>query len=250
LPSSHQRTKNIKFITFDFLLFKQVKDMKEIIKKIKAILHLGRKTSSKHRQKSRAQSMVEFALLLPILLVLFLGMVEFGFMLNTYLSLLDATREAARAYSNSVPFELNGTVVQDDMDFYEACADLVETSLAQHSPLDSAYDDVLVSVLAVEVNEATNPDTIASITRYPDSMNNFSLWGNYPTSAYDDTKVTNYMTNFGAEPVNAGLLIVEVYYSYEGTLQIATPLITMFGPGERVMLYASTIMPLVSVRPY
>ncbi len=224
--------------------------MKDIIKKIKAILHLDGKTSSKTRQKPRAQSMVEFALLLPILLVLFLGMVEFGFMLNTYLSVLDATREAARAYSNSVPFTLNGAVVEDDMDFYTNCADLVRTSLEQHSPLDSTYDDILVSVLAVEVDETTNPDTISTITRYPDTMNNFSQWQNYPTSPFDDTDVTNYMTNYGADPVDAGLLIVEVYYSYEGTLQIATPLLTMFGPNERVMLYASTIMPLVSVRPY
>jgi Flp pilus assembly protein TadG len=207
--------------------------MKEIIKKIKAILQLSRKTSSKNRQKSRAQSMVEFALLLPILLTLFLGMVEFGFMLNTYLSLLDATREAARAYSNSVPFTAVGV---DDMDFYINCANRVESSLAQHSPLDSAYDDVLVSVLAVQVNENTNPDTITSITRYPTSLNNYSKWGNYPTSPYDNTKITNYMTNYGAEPVDAGLLIVEVYYGYEGTLQIATPLLKMFGPNERIML--------------
>jgi hypothetical protein len=223
--------------------------MKEFLKKLKTILRPGGKPSRKIRQKSRAQSMVEFALLLPILLVLFLGMVEFGFMLNTYLSLLDATREAARAYSNSVPFTLNGVVVEDDIDFYTGCADLVRTSLEQHSPLDSTYDDILVSVLAVEVDEATNPDTISSITRYPDSMNNFSQWQNFPTSPFDDAKVTNYMTNYGADPVDAGLLIVEVYYSYEGTLQIATPLITMFGKDEHVMLYASTIMPLVSVRP-
>ncbi len=156
--------------------------MKELLKKLKEILHLDGKTSRKPRQKPRAQSMVEFALLLPILLVLFLGMVEFGFMLNTYLSLLDATREAARAYSNSVPFTLNGTLVEDDLDFYTGCADRVRTALLQHSPLDSTYDDILVSVLAVEVDETTNPDTISSITRYPDATNNFSQWQNYPTS--------------------------------------------------------------------
>jgi Flp pilus assembly protein TadG len=226
---------------------KQVKDMKEIIKKIKAIFDQERKTSSKTRQKARAQSMVEFALLLPILLTLFLGMVELGFMLNTYLSLLDATREAARAYSNSVPFEDDGS---DDMDFYINCANRVVSSLAQHSPLDGgAYDDVLVSVLAVKVNENTNPDTIETITRYPTSLNNYSKWGNYPTSSFDNETIEKYMTEYGAEPVDSGILIVEVHYGYEGTLQIATPFLEMFGTNSRVMLYASTIMPLVSIRP-
>jgi len=54
--------------------------------------------------RGRGQSLVEIAIALPVLLILLSGMVEFGFMLNYYLSLLDATREAARLYSNFDPF--------------------------------------------------------------------------------------------------------------------------------------------------
>src|SRR5687768_1190322 len=103
--------------------------MKEFIAKLKQILHLDRKPSRKIPRKTRAQSMVEFALLLPILLTLFIGMVEFGFMINAYLSLTDATRQAAREYSNSQPF-LSLSPNVDNMNFYTDCAQVVIDTLA------------------------------------------------------------------------------------------------------------------------
>ena len=42
------------------------------------------------------QSMVEFALLLPILLVVALGILQFGIIYNNYVTLTDATRVGAR----------------------------------------------------------------------------------------------------------------------------------------------------------
>ena len=42
------------------------------------------------------QSMVEFALLLPILLVVALGILQFGIIYNNYVTLTDATRAGAR----------------------------------------------------------------------------------------------------------------------------------------------------------
>jgi Flp pilus assembly protein TadG len=42
------------------------------------------------------QSMVEFALLLPILLVVALGIMQFGIIYNNYITLTDATRVGAR----------------------------------------------------------------------------------------------------------------------------------------------------------
>lgn len=45
------------------------------------------------------QSLVEFALLLPIIMVLLLGIVEFGFMFNAKITLNSAAREGARVYA-------------------------------------------------------------------------------------------------------------------------------------------------------
>jgi Flp pilus assembly protein TadG len=48
------------------------------------------------REKVKGQSMVELALVLPILLILFLGLIELGMALRAYLVLVNANREAAR----------------------------------------------------------------------------------------------------------------------------------------------------------
>jgi hypothetical protein len=49
-----------------------------------------------YRKKEKAQTMVEFALTLPILLMLFFGIFEFGRLLFYYGAVVTATREAAR----------------------------------------------------------------------------------------------------------------------------------------------------------
>lgn len=47
-------------------------------------------------KNQKGQAMVEFALILPILLLLVMGIAEFGMMFNAYLSVQNATREGAR----------------------------------------------------------------------------------------------------------------------------------------------------------
>lgn len=54
---------------------------------------------SKLRKNEKGQSLVEFALVLPILLLLVLGMLEYGWMLNAKISVTGAAREGARASS-------------------------------------------------------------------------------------------------------------------------------------------------------
>ncbi len=66
--------------------------MREILKKV---LPSSTKTNSpphKAKIKSKGQSLVEIAITLPMLLALFASMIEFGFMLNYYMALIDATR--------------------------------------------------------------------------------------------------------------------------------------------------------------
>lgn len=42
------------------------------------------------------QSLVEFAIILPILLLLIMGIIEFGLIMNSYLTIQNASREGAR----------------------------------------------------------------------------------------------------------------------------------------------------------
>jgi Flp pilus assembly protein TadG len=49
--------------------------------------------------KHKGQALVEIALVLPILLMLVFGIIEFGRILNAYIMVSNASREAARYYS-------------------------------------------------------------------------------------------------------------------------------------------------------
>jgi Flp pilus assembly protein TadG len=51
----------------------------------------------RHIQNNRGQSMVEFALVLPLLLLLVFGMIEFGRVFNESLVVTAAAREGARS---------------------------------------------------------------------------------------------------------------------------------------------------------
>jgi uncharacterized protein (UPF0333 family) len=50
----------------------------------------------KHMKKENGQAMVEFALVLPILLLLVAGIIDFGWLFYNHLSANNASREAAR----------------------------------------------------------------------------------------------------------------------------------------------------------
>ncbi|MCA0172570.1 TadE family protein [Bacillus sp. RAR_GA_16] len=50
-------------------------------------------------RSEKGQSMVEFALVLPILVMLLFGIIDFGRIFHTYLAIDHASREAARAAS-------------------------------------------------------------------------------------------------------------------------------------------------------
>lgn len=220
------------------------------------ILNKQPKSSMKRFSKTKAQSLVEFAISLPVLILLFSGMVEFGFMLNTYLSLQDATRAAARYYSNSAPFEIVGNVIVDDEDFYGNVAQFAVDTLAppedlasRQIQLDSTRDNVLVSVISIDVDETATPPTIATIERFPDGQEYFKLYGSTnPATVYTDTNIEDYMTANNSTPTDSGLLIVEIYYGYEGVLGLpwTDP---FFNENDPAILYASTIMPLVAAKP-
>lgn len=48
------------------------------------------------KAKSRGQSLVEFAMVLPVLVIMIFGIIDFGMGLRSYIALTNATREGAR----------------------------------------------------------------------------------------------------------------------------------------------------------
>jgi Flp pilus assembly protein TadG len=77
-----------------------------------------------NREKQRAQGMLEFALVLPILLLLMFGIIEFGRLLFMYVSVSSASREAAR-YGAAVGDVGGGTLRYQDCDGIVAAASRV-----------------------------------------------------------------------------------------------------------------------------
>ena len=63
-------------------------------------------------RSNEGQSLVEFAMILPILLMLIMGILEFGIMLNSYLSVRNASREGARvAIVGSTDIEIKNLIL-------------------------------------------------------------------------------------------------------------------------------------------
>ena len=195
-----------------------------------------------YRRKPKGQSLVEIALAFPVLIFLFSGMVEFGFMLNYYLSLLDATREAARFYSNYDPFAADPVPARNSADwFYIDTSDMVRTFLdpslvradyeGRSLILDNTMDDVIVTVYG---------KSDSGVISWPAS-GPWHLY-NHATSAFSETSIENQMIS--GSP-NAGILVVEVVYSYEQILGLPW---TAF-LGEHIMLRAHTVMPLNAAEP-
>jgi hypothetical protein len=216
------------------------------MKKIAQLIQSGKGRYAGRRRKTRAQSLVEFAITLPVLLLLFSGLVEFGFALNFYLSLMDATRDAARYASNWDPFlrdEDDSTIViGDDMTFY---SNTIDTTMLYLDPqvkypdyegrrivLDPAQDDILVTVFAW--SEA------GGVLRYPAS-GTVSLYHN-STSRFSDAEIAS---RFEAGSPNAGLVLVEVHYNYHQRLAIGY--LAPFVPNP-LLLRSYTIMPLSAIQ--
>lgn len=68
--------------------------------------------ASKEKNQSGA-SAVEFAIILPILMTLLLGIIEFSYLFNQQISLTQAAREGAREYAlhqGTTGFDLDATV--------------------------------------------------------------------------------------------------------------------------------------------
>ena len=94
----------------------------------------------KRTRRTRGQSIVELALMAPILLIILSGLFEFGFIFQHYLAVLDSARNAAR-FSSDSQYDIrdgdpdcdelvDGTVTQD---FYRqtACLAVAELTLEQ-----------------------------------------------------------------------------------------------------------------------
>ena len=211
-------------------------------------LRIGRRTKER-RKKSVGQSLVEFTIMLPILLMMLSGLIEFGFLLNAYLDVIDAARDAARFSANDDPTKEDPFPIDPPYDnFWHRAWQGVRGSLATSSdgriswnstdPSDcvDVNGDIVVSAFEVLGTTVENRWPLG----YPAGASNC---GNY-LSKIADADVEGILS--GATIPNSGLVLIEVYYEYE--MLLGLPWITEFLP-DPIVLYAYTIMPNTFVEP-
>lgn len=215
------------------------------------------KTSSAGGKKSSSelhgQSLVEFTLMLPVILMMLSGLIEFGFMLNYYLDIIDAARETARFAANDDPIrdDATGNPMDPNPGFYDRAQDLAKQSLDSASdgriewpefapePFDCSdiHGDVVLSAFSVL------GDTVDK--RYPIGTGDagVSMCGNY-ISKMTIADVNTILS--GSLIPNSGFVLVELYYEYEMVLGL--PWIRPF-VSDPILIYAYSIMPNTNVEP-
>ncbi len=100
----------------------------------------GQRGTRKLRRDSSGQSIVEFAIVLPLLLLMFFGIFEFGRFYFTKLTLQHAVREATR-------FAVTGNVLTDPEtgEPIDRAGSIVRVILHNTDDLDVALDGVSIS---------------------------------------------------------------------------------------------------------
>jgi Flp pilus assembly protein TadG len=212
---------------------------------------LGR-SGGRSRKKSRGQSIVEFVVLLPILLMMLSGLIEFGFMLNYYLDLIDAAREAARFAAGDDPLhdDDSGNFIDPNCQFYLRAQQVAQQSLNLGSggqiTLNPATDDVIISVYSALEDgtvDARWPQNTTGCGSMHIHVGEVSLNDTH-TSGLDTT--TDIEDKLNSPAPNTGLVSVEIYYDYHMILGL--PWITAFVP-DTVTLWAYSIMPNPHAEP-
>jgi hypothetical protein len=199
---------------------------------------------------SRGQSMVEMAVLLPLLLMVLSAIVEFGFLINDFMTMQDSVRNAARfgvdgMYDNA-DTEVNCNLTRD---YFRQIGCLTVMELAQKRPslilnIANGQDDVVVSVFTIGGTSVT--------ARHPEIFGEagWSLSENTPgwETRNQSSQISSAWVNArlnGSSP-NTGLVLVEIFFQYHHKLGL--PWITAFVP-DPLLLHVYAIMPNSSAEP-
>ncbi len=227
------------------------------------------------RKRSRGQSIVEFAMMMPILLILLSGLFEFGFIFMHYLAVLDSARNAAR-FSSDSQYDVWDAIANCDSslgpatkDFYRQTACLAVAELAQEQPTITLcmpgspvspncsgdwddMDDVIISVFSV-----LRTSSPAQIVRFPSGTGNmgWSYDADLLPQAQSDARTDMHVSQFDIAKVaarlhtntpNTGYVLVEINYNYHQMLGL--PWFTQFVPNP-VKFHLYAFWPLVSAEP-
>jgi hypothetical protein len=210
----------------------------------------GGQASRAWRRGTRGQSFVELTLLVLPLMLLVIGIAEYGVLLNQYLNVLDAAREAARYNANYNPFCPEnstdplcpaGTVTSD---YYQNTATVLEQVLYPVVLDPNRNDDIIVSFFTVEGGVIT--------ARYPteEGENGWSWSANkvgYGVRNHISKQTSAFVASrMIASAPDVSVSLVEVFFNYPQTVRL--PVFLELVP-DPIPVYAYAIMPIKNVTP-
>ncbi len=219
----------------------------------------------------KGQSLVETAIVAPILLLMFLGVIEVGWALRNYVALQNANREAARFAARGRYLDFSQVTV--DSVGYPYVVQHELDSLAGQVPLDlntgTANGTVIVSHLLVDTGAvtvdhkgdcefSTEDDLIltpvtpgygyfqATFGEARPSQVDFGALGEQLRAQNEQFNCDLQQRDPGALPSVNSAIVVETYYAHP--LLVGTPILTVFLPdnGGKLWLYTKTVMRITS----
>lgn len=212
---------------------------------------------SRMRTNKHGQSFVELMLVTLILALILAGVVEFSFLLNSYLKVLDGAREGARYSNMDVAFKYVEIPVPGYVSIQTFYVNTAIQAMRVMSPIvlnGNRGDDIVISVFSVAGS---------SIVRWPAGyVNGWNLCENrldpdlqgdlnpadwsYCTPRSSHFTTGQVLARMDANAPVSGVLLVEVYYNYPQILKL--PVFDQVIP-DPILVYTYSVMPLSSAEP-
>lgn len=229
------------------------------------------------RKKTRGQSLVEFALFLPIFLILFSGLVEMGYAINMYINIVEAVREGARYGADNDPTQrdivnpgdvgypdyVNTGLPSSNMrcedpnpqnattDYYAKIYCVISATV-KPAVFDPEFDWVRMSVYRV-YRDPLGVQAPSILETWPNPAHSPSisqlagkwLWGGGGTGVITQQDIQAYINS---NTLSSAILVVEAGYQYQTLMNL--PWVTfLFGTDGTIEFRTFTIIPVSAGEP-
>ena len=189
---------------------------------------------------------MEMTVILGILLLLLVGMVEFGYLLNEYVTLTDAAREGARfgASGKVDPYIRTTSPFIENTDFFFDI-DCIVQGTNGYCPTGSPISNGALD--SVVLNPATD-NVIITFYRVVNGgiEQTFGPWKSYSNARESQVTEADVESNLDSSAPDSGVLVVEIFYSHYQILKF--PIFTSVIP-DPIEVHTYAVMPLSLAKP-
>ena len=145
----------------------------------------------KLHRKQGAQSLVEFALIMPMFFILIFGVIDFGMGLRAYITVSQATREGARYGIVGNTGGGNGSCISPPANTVRAkvCNTMDGLNLRSTDIVTVSYPAGNTPGQSVRVNARYNYDFITPLDSFVNVLSGGSMSGSIPISSTTDMRI-------------------------------------------------------------